>query len=54
MAFMASAVDDVYGDDTAGRDGEPEAPEVTGGPRADVAAPQALVAEKARAATGLV
>ena len=54
VAFMASAVDDVYGDDTAGRDGEPEAPEVTGGPRADVAAPQALVAEKARAATGLV
>ncbi len=54
VAFMGPAVDDVYGDDTAGRDSEPKAPEATGGPRADVPAPQATTAEKARAATGLV
>jgi two-component system chemotaxis sensor kinase CheA len=54
VAFMAPAVDDVYGDNMTGRDDEPEAPEATGGPRADVPAPQATAAEKARAATGLV
>lgn len=54
VAFMAPTVDDVCVDDTAGQDDESEAPEATGGPRADVPTPQATAAEKARATTGLV